>query len=303
MSRAKSYTSGRLGVRNRAVELSALIKASRTAANVVAPRVRALQLLQEQATERTGISWRGCEVLEIGSGPRSLEATFLARDNIVTGIDRNIAPTGVDPRQWWNQCRTNGPLRTAKTLSRRALGQDQRMLAALQTEAGFTGIPAFALLEMDAAAMTFADDSFDAITSRSVFEHLTEPAQTTSEARRVLRPGGSFAISLHLYTSDSGCHDARIFAGTREAIPYWAHLRPQHASVVIENAYLNRWRLSEWEAMFRDELPGCEVLPMRDSLVHDVELQRIRAGGELSDYTDVELMSEAVHVIWQKPAG
>src|SRR5262249_48509972 len=46
------------------------------------------------------------------------------------------------------------------------------------------------VLQMDAEAMTFADDSFDYIWSWGVIHHSADTRQVLKEMRRVLRPGG-----------------------------------------------------------------------------------------------------------------
>lgn len=303
----KSYSSGHLGVRARLVELGSLALASRDAGAAVEPRLAALAALRARAEEATGVRWSGATVLEIGSGPLSIEAIRLALDNRVVGIDRNIVPVGLDVATWVTQLRTNGPLRTVKTLGRRALGQDRRVRRAILDELDIAQLPTFELESMDAAELSFADGTFDVVTSRSVYEHLVDPAAVTREAVRVLRPGGVFAISLHLYTSDSGCHDPRIFRGRRSQVPPWAHLRPAHEAVVIENAYLNRLRLDDWRALFAEELPGSSVVATMDGAdapgAGRRALAALRDAGELAELTDEELLSESVHVIWQKPTG
>ncbi len=44
--------------------------------------------------------------------------------------------------------------------------------------------------QTDGGALPFADDSFDAVASEYVFEHIVDPDQVLSELSRVLRPGG-----------------------------------------------------------------------------------------------------------------
>src|SRR5205085_11778169 len=49
-------------------------------------------------------------------------------------------------------------------------------------------------LNADAAALPFAGDSFDLITSNMVFEHVEAPLPLLAEIRRVLRPGGQLLV-------------------------------------------------------------------------------------------------------------
>lgn len=60
-----------------------------------------------------------------------------------------------------------------------------------------------ALLEMDAEAMSFADDSFDAVLALYVASVVPNPARLAAEIRRVCRPGGTIVIVNH-FTSGSG---------------------------------------------------------------------------------------------------
>jgi hypothetical protein len=123
------------------------------------------------------------------------------------------------------------------------------------------------------------------------------------EVIRVLRPGGAAYISLHLYTSENGCHDPRIFSGHREGLPFWPHLRPAHSEKVRCNAYLNKVRLAEWEKLFAEKFPGAKVVQLQyanDTL--RPELVTLRKEGELADYTDDELLTVDLAAVWKKPA-
>lgn len=50
--------------------------------------------------------------------------------------------------------------------------------------------------QMDAGRLDFADDSFDLVTSGFVIQVLSDPGVALAEARRVLAPGGTIALSL-----------------------------------------------------------------------------------------------------------
>jgi hypothetical protein len=155
---------------------------------------------------------------------------------------------------------------------------------------------------MDAAKMAFPDESFDAVISRAVFEHLSDPAAVASEISRVLKPGGVVFVNLHLYTSDSGCHDTRIFLGDRGKLPFWSHLRAEHVQAVRPNSFLNKLRLAEWRRIFESTLLGCDVVACQDAGNEDkCELAKIRAQGALPEYSDEELLTVTLKAMWRKP--
>ena len=53
------------------------------------------------------------------------------------------------------------------------------------------------LLEMDAASLTFEDDSFDIVYAPYVISVVPDPVQVVREMRRVCRPGGKMIILNH----------------------------------------------------------------------------------------------------------
>lgn len=242
-------------------------------------------------------------VLEVGVGQRPVQlAYFATRAKSAVGIDTDLVPSGAGFSDYLEMWKRNGSLRTLKTVARKALGMDSRFRDELARQLGLQRFPDLTLLPMDASATSFGSETFDAIYSRAVFEHLSDPRSVLREMRRILKPGGAAVIFFHLYTSDTGCHDTRIFAGKREHIPYWSHLRPEHRHLIHENTYLNRLRLAEWRTLFSEELPGSVVHPHNDAdrPTQDA-LRALRAKDELSTFSDEELLSVTVEATWAKP--
>jgi phosphatidylethanolamine/phosphatidyl-N-methylethanolamine N-methyltransferase len=58
------------------------------------------------------------------------------------------------------------------------------------------------LLEMDAARLTFADDSFDIVYAPYLVSVVPDPVQVASEMRRVCRPGGKIIILNHFRSAN-----------------------------------------------------------------------------------------------------
>lgn len=72
---------------------------------------------------------------------------------------------------------------------RKFLGRVERLIGVELVE--FTDVPpGIETFNCDLASLPLPDSSVDIVISRSVFEHLTEPAAVYAELSRVLRPGG-----------------------------------------------------------------------------------------------------------------
>ena len=98
--------------------------------------------------------------------------------------------------------------------------------------------------------LPLADDSFDAVLSTNVFEHVMRPAATLREIHRVLRPGGSFLSTFGpLFYSPLGYHVpfatqvpfAHLLFGHRAVIEVRNTKRPPIAAISWEqDVGLNR---------------------------------------------------------------
>lgn len=248
-----------------------------------------------------GAPLQGCDILEIGSGPKPTALHVLARTNRCIGIDIEKAPDRLTLREAARIWRENGALRLLKTTARHALGLQARYMAEVSRQ---LGVPVADLkLDIrvaDAAAMPFAPASFDVVYSKSVFEHLPDLQPVIREARRVLRPGGVACIFTHLYTSHTGPHDPRLFEDVT-ALPYWSHLRPTLAGRVRPNAYVNKLRLDDYRRLFAADWPGCEFRLLPATRPSAQDLAELRAAGELAEYDDEELLSSVLVTTWKKP--
>jgi SAM-dependent methyltransferase len=300
----KSYTDTRLGVVGRTIELWNLYLANRRdVAGDVRRSVDRMRMMEKTVAEVLRADIRNKNVLVIGPGQRLAEVIYLSRSNQVTGIDLDVIVDGFSPRAYWQMTRENGLIRTVKTIGRKALGVDAAFRRELLHQLGIDGLRPFTIIRMDAGDLDVPEETFDFVFSRSVFEHLAEPEAVMRETARTLKPGGGAYVDVHLYTSDDGCHDPRIFSGRRAQIPYWAHLRPEHEDKVRPNAYLNRIRLAEWRTMFQRCWPGVMFqLTRRGEEILVPALRQIREQGGLHDFSDDELLTNELVALWRKPS-
>ena len=92
----------------------------------------------------------------------------------------------------------------------------------------------------DIQDLTFADDSFDLITSNQVMEHVPDDIKGFQECLRTLKPGGRLLFTVPLYDTphtikmaevtpaginflqEPEYHDSRL-AGPRSALVFWRH--------------------------------------------------------------------------------
>lgn len=265
----------------------------------VAREVKRMQEGEERIVALFGKPIVNSDVLEIGPGQRSPFRYYFSARNRYLGID-------IEPNQetgilagFVDDLRNRGATRALKTLGRRAFGLDRSYDREMCHQLGIAKAGG-EILCMDAAQMTFDDESMDIVVSTSVFEHLPAPDRVISEIARVLRPNGVAQIITHLYTSDSGIHDTRIFAEVRDSIPLWSHLRPEHRHKVRSNSYLNEMRLAQYKREFDAHWPGAQHILFGETQAKRHALQELRAAGELSDFTDDELLADVLYTIWKK---
>jgi phosphatidylethanolamine/phosphatidyl-N-methylethanolamine N-methyltransferase len=64
------------------------------------------------------------------------------------------------------------------------------------------GLANVRLLEMDAANLTFADDSFDIVYAPYLVSVVPDPVQVAREMRRVCRPGGRIIVLNHFRSAN-----------------------------------------------------------------------------------------------------
>lgn len=294
-----SYVDSHLGLVGRAREVVALLTGSQADVEAVARGTVADVRAMGRRLDGEGLSLGGLEALDVGPGQLLRHMRCLSRSNRVTGIDTDLILQGL--RDYPALLATAPPMRSAKTLGRRLLGRDRRFEAALARLAGGRAPGRLPLRRMDAAHMAFEDGHFDLVYSFSALEHVPDPAGALGEIARVLRDGGVAHLSLHLYTSHSGQHDARVMFRGRPVPPLWPHLRPAHAPSVHPATYVNGLRLDAWRAVFRSAFPGVRFVRQQQSgLV--APLSALRDAGELSAYGDDELLTVNLIALWKKGA-
>jgi phosphatidylethanolamine/phosphatidyl-N-methylethanolamine N-methyltransferase len=113
---------------------------------------------------------RALERMDIKPGNRVLEV------GVGTGINAALYP---------RNCRVTG------------IDFSASMLEKARERVSRKGLPHVRLIEMDAAALKFADESFDIVYAPYLVNCVSDPVKVVSEMRRVCRPGGKIVILNH----------------------------------------------------------------------------------------------------------
>jgi SAM-dependent methyltransferase len=259
--------------------------------------------VEDCVRERFGLQLRGLDLLEIGPGQFLTQLTYFAIRNRVVGVDLDLIIRGFKPLGYAAMLKTNGARRALKTIGRKLMGIDRRYASELLRQLELERLPKVALFPMDVCEMSFARGSFDFVYSRAVLHHLPDPASALDGIVRVLRPGGVAYVSVHPFTSQTGCLDPRIYTDRRDEVLGWPHLRPRlQGTINAPNVFLNRLRLSDWSKLFALKMPGVEHIVARSDNSVLEAAKSLQSRGELLEYSIEELTAGEVAAVWQKSA-
>jgi SAM-dependent methyltransferase len=195
---------------------------------------------------------RGACLLDVASGPGYVAAAAAKRGAIVTGVDFSAAMV-------------------AEAASRN---------------------PGIEFRQGDAEALTFDDESFDAVTMNFGLLHLARPEQAIVEAGRVLRSGGRVAFTIWAKPEE-----AAGFGITLGAIQTHGNM---HVPLPAGPPF---FRFSEWAECVRSltaagftsaeikRIPQTWRLPSADALFVIMQTATVRTAGLLSRQTPEALRS------------
>jgi SAM-dependent methyltransferase len=297
-TKAGSYTSGGYGPAVLGRHALYLVRQKRASTELVERTLERFREV-EQSVAPLGLVLTGKRVLDVGCGQLPGQLACFSRRNQAIGIDRDVVAQGWEPSAYARMLRVNGVRRTSKTIVRKALRIDAGFRAELRSRIGPFG--RLDVRQMDAAEMSFENESFDFVLCDSVLQHVGEPLRVLSEISRTLAPGGAVYAEWHLYTSVTGSLDPRALG---KDFPLWAHLRPGVVAGLGSTADLNRLRLPDWRAVVAEALPGADVrLRQPNRAVLEPAARRLQQSGELLDYELDELVTQSIGMVWQKPAA
>lgn len=250
--------------------------------------------------ENYGIRLRNLDVLELGPGQFPGQMAYLALHNRVIGADRDLVVHGFQPIQYARMLLGNGPMRTAKTIGRKALGFDRRYREELRRQLGVEQLPKLEIRRSEGATLPLGNQCVDFAYSRAVFQHLPDPGAVVQEMVRVLRPGGVFYVSLQPYTSPTGCLDPRVlYGGIENELGLWPHLRPELKDKVRPNAFINKLGLRDWQRLFSSINQQARFLITPTDERYISHATSLKQRGCLQDYTVEELSAGALDVMFQ----
>jgi 2-polyprenyl-3-methyl-5-hydroxy-6-metoxy-1,4-benzoquinol methylase len=298
-----SYTDTRLGIYRRVTEALSLLKYHRAGMrDQVKTHLQRMDAARSAIEALLGQPLVGKKILEIGCGQQLRQCRYFAADNRVVAIDLDEIVIGANLPALMRSLWVNGSIRFWKTLARKMAGFDRQFAAELIRQRPSIRGAAPVVIRRDASITGLASGSFDCVMSYSVFEHIPEPLAVLEEIFRLLRPGGVSHHVVHLYTSDSGAHDVRTFTQDRGGLPYWCHLQADQAYLSAPNCYVNQLTLGQWLALIERACPGATILHFRTSEPGSIAaLAALRARGVLAEYTDEELLTNALQFTWKKP--
>ena len=222
-----SYSSAIHGPRALARQAVNLVRGhTRDVGGTVATHVARLGEIERVVREHTGLQLSGLDVLDVGAGQRLIQLAYFSRRNRVTGIDRDVIVQGFEPLGYWRMLRTNGALRVAKTIARKA-APHRRPVPRRSRATGWTrALPPPPPGPHDGRR----GDAVRGLVLRFVYsltvlQHLEQPEQALEEIVRVMRPGAVVYVDLMPYTGRTGSLDIRVIGGGGGEPPAGERLR------------------------------------------------------------------------------
>jgi len=133
-------------------------------------------------------------VYDLIFGPTLHPGRLVARDRMgIKPGDRILevgVGTGINTSLYPRNCQITG------------IDLSSSMLDKARERVSREGLRNVRLLEMDAAGLTFADDSFDIVYAPYLVSVVPDPVQVVREMRRVCRPGGKIIILNHFRSAN-----------------------------------------------------------------------------------------------------
>jgi phosphatidylethanolamine/phosphatidyl-N-methylethanolamine N-methyltransferase len=158
----------------------------------VATRALSVTAVESDFVER--VYERLASVYDLTFGPTLHPGRLHARDRMVIAPGDRILEvgvgTGINASLYPSHCHVTGIDLSTSMLDKareRVARQDLRNIR---------------LLEMDAAALTFADNSFDIVYAPYLVSVVPDPVHVVKEMRRVCRPGGRIIILNHFRSAN-----------------------------------------------------------------------------------------------------
>jgi SAM-dependent methyltransferase len=201
---------------------------------------------------------------DYGYGPAALEKRGRERANEVLRLPAMRDTTSFLEVGCWDGmvgCALAQAGKSASGVDYRSAGFDQRAIDA--------GVD---LRQMNAEALDFADNAFDAAFSYNAFEHFANPDRVLAEMIRVVKPGGLIWLVFGpLYLSPYGEHAYRIIP-----VPYchvlWTEsvlddYTDRHGLPSLDYSHVNRWHLGRFRKLLM--LAPMSQLHYREGMILD----------------------------------
>ena len=254
---------------------------------------------RQQLKEAFNIEWHNCRLLDVGCGQLLRHALIFGTDNEVVGIDVELPFRHPYISDFFHTVSCCGTKRAIKTALRQMLGIDRRFRHSLMRHLNVTKLPDIEMHLMDAMELGFDSNSFDGAYSFSVFQYIIDPAAAAEEIYRVLKPGGTAYIQLHLYTSLGGS-DHPMLKVQPGRYPAWGHLRQSTVFYLKHGLSVNCWRLEQYKEMLESVFDqvcyasaGSEQEEARKFLTPAIRT-------ELAEYSEEELLTSTFTALCKK---